>query len=240
LNELHTIAPHRSHLALVQTDEITDPSGKAGRVAVEMERRLMLGEYQFGETLSIAQLTRQFDTSRQPVAAAIGHLRSSGYVEVIPRVGCRVVSPSLTEIGDFFVALGKLEAAAAGFAARRYENDQADTLAEIADRGNAMWLESQTERLDYITSLYDYHRQIWAMAKSPLLEGRVASMRRLATFYLWQGQAKLLPTSARLLSVERSEIAQSIRARDTYRAEILMEKHVAHKPFVNGIMTKTP
>ncbi|GLJ00546.1 GntR family transcriptional regulator [Sphingobium sp. BS19] len=240
MEKLYAAVPRQSHLALVQTDEIADPSGKAGRVAVEMERRLMLGEYQFGETLSIAQLTRQFDASRQPVAAAIAHLRSSGYVEVIPRVGCRVVSPSTTEIGDFFVALGKLEAAAAGFAARRHEGEQASVLAEIANRGTAMWLDTQAERLDYINNLYDYHRQVWAMAKSPSLEGRVASMRRLATFYLWQGQAKLLPTSARLLSVERSEIEQAIKARDAFRAEILMEKHVAHKPFVNGIMMNAP
>lgn len=200
----------------------------------------MLGEFHFGETLSIAQLTRQFDASRQPVAVAIAHLRSCGYVEVIPRVGCRVVSPTTTEIGDFFVALGKLEGAAAGFAARRYEGACGEALVQIADRGAAMWIETQAERLDYITNLYDYHRQIWTMANSPTLEARVASMRRLATFYLWQGQSKLVPTSARLLSVERSEIAQAIRARDAFRAEILMEKHVAHKPFVNGIMMNAP
>src|SRR3546814_3026362 len=69
----------------------TDPSGKAGQIAVELERRLLLGEYRFGQALSSVQLAKQFDASRQPVSVAISHLRSSGYVEVIPQVGCREI-----------------------------------------------------------------------------------------------------------------------------------------------------
>ena len=126
--------PRSTHLEVVPAAAANnaDPSGKAGRIAAEMERRLMLGEYHFGEPLSATQLARQFDASRQPVFAAIAHLRSSGYVEVIPQVGCRVVSPSPVEIGDFFVALGKIEGAAASFAARRYElGDEAEALLAI-------------------------------------------------------------------------------------------------------------
>jgi DNA-binding GntR family transcriptional regulator len=74
------------------------------------------------------------------------------------------------------------------------------------------------------------------MARSPALELRVASMRRLASFYLWQGSAKLVPTSAHLLIMERAEIARAIKDRDVTKAEILMEKHISHKPHVNGVL----
>lgn len=213
-----------------------DPSGKAGLVAAEIESRLMLGQYHFGEALSAAQLALQFDASRQPVSVAIAHLRTSGYVEVIPQVGCRVVSPSPSEIADFFVALGKIEGAAASFAARRYERDEADTLVAIAQREDPKGLDTLAERQGYINDLHRYHSQIWGMARSPALELRVASMRRLASFYLWQGAAKLVPTSAHLLIMERAEIARAIKDRDVTKAEILMEKHISHKPHVNGVL----
>lgn len=213
-----------------------DPSGKAGIVAAEIENRLMLGQYHFGEALSATQLAQQFDASRQPVSAAIAHLRTSGYVEVIPQVGCRVVSPSASEIADFFVALGKIEGAAASFAARRYEGDEADVLVSIAERDDPKGLDTLAERQGYIDDLHRYHSQIWEMARSPALDLRVASMRRLASFYLWQGSAKLVPTSAHLLIMERAEIARAIKDRDVTKAEILMEKHISHKPHVNGVL----
>ena len=213
-----------------------DPSGKAGQVAAEMERRLILGQYRFGEALSVTRLANQFDASRQPVSAAISHLRSCGYVEIIPQVGCKVVSPSASEIADFFVALGKIEAAAAAFASQRYEADEADILIALAEREDPQDMNTLAERESYITDLHRYHRQLWTMARSPALEVRVTSMRKLASFYLWQGQAKLVPTSAHLLILERSEIARAVKARDSVRAEILMEKHISHKPHVNGVL----
>ena len=79
----------RSPGARVRTG--TAPSGKAGEIAAELERRLMVGAYRFGEALSITQLAQQFDASRQPVSVAISHLRSMGYVDVIPQVGLSLI-----------------------------------------------------------------------------------------------------------------------------------------------------
>lgn len=226
----------RSHLELVSASRPGDPSGKAGQIASEMERRLILGEYHFGESLSATQLARQFDASRQPVSAAIAHLRTSGFVEVIPQVGCRVVSPSSAEIADYFIALGKIEGAAASFAARRYEENEADRLLEIADREDPESLNTPAEREDYLRHVHDFHGLLWSMARSPALDSRVQGLRRLASFYLWQGASRLAPVSAHLLILERTEIARAIRARDVTRAEILMEKHISHKPHVNGVL----
>ena len=130
----------------------------------------------------------------------------------------------------------QLEAAAAAFAARRYEADEADQLVAIAERGDPNSLETTAQRQGYVANLNDYQRMLWTMARSPALDGRVSGMRRLASFYLWQGMTTLVPPSAHLLIMERAEIARAIKARDVTRAEILMEKHVAHKPHLNGFL----
>lgn len=225
-----------ARLELVSNGGSPDMSGKTGQIAAEMERRLVLGDYHFGEPLSVTQLACQFDVSRQPVTAAIAHLRSLGYVEIIPQVGCRVVSPSASDVADFFVALGKLEATAASFAARRYQDNEAEKLIAVADAREPATLNTQAERQAYIDSIFDYHVHLWAMSRSPALEARVSNLRRLATFYLWQGTPRMLPTTAHLLIMERIDVARAIMARDAVRAEILMEKHITHKPYISGVL----
>jgi DNA-binding GntR family transcriptional regulator len=214
----------------------SSPSGKAGEIARELEHRLMLGVYRFGDSLTISQLAQQFNASRQPVSMAISHLRSIGYVDVIPQVGCRVVSPSPAEITDFFLVMGKMEGAVASFAARRHRGDEAETLLAIAARDAPRILETAAERIAYITNVNDFHAQIWSMARSSTLEGRVARLRQLSIFYLWQGAPKMTLISALQLIEERREIAGLIAAGDADQAERLMEAHIGHKPFVTGVV----
>jgi DNA-binding GntR family transcriptional regulator len=212
------------------------PSGKAGEIALELERRLTLGAYRFGDSLSISQLAQQFDASRQPVSMAISHLRSIGYVDVIPQVGCRVVCPTPAEIADFFKAVGKMEGAVAAFAASRCTPAEGEILVAIAARQELGKLETADERLGYIRNVNEFHDRIWRMARSPTLEGRVASLRQLSIFYLWQGAPKLAPIAAQQLIRERRDIAAAIAAHEAERAEKLMETHITNKPFVNGIV----
>lgn len=212
------------------------PSGKAGEIAAELERRLMVGSYRFGESLSITQLANQFDASRQPVSMAISYLRNMGYVDVIPQVGCRVVSPSTAEIADFFFAMGKIEGAVASFAAARYSGGEAVALQAIAARQPPKALETVAERLTYIRTLNDFHEQIWRMARSPTLENRVGGLRQLSIFYLWQGARTLAPIAAQQLVGERVAIAAAIGARAAARAQTLMESHIANKPRVSGVV----
>jgi DNA-binding GntR family transcriptional regulator len=240
-----TAATVSSKMRAMKTDPTltagsADPSGKAGQIAVELERRLLLGQYVFGQALSITQLAQQFSASRQPVSVAISHLRSSGYVEVIPQVGCRVVSPSVSEIADFFVALGKIESAVAGFAASRHETDEPGQLIAIAARAVPESLESIAEREAYVRDVGDFHDQIWRMARSPALQGRVSNLRRLSNFYLWQGAAKPALPTAQILTLERRKIAQAIADRDIGLSQSLMEKHISHKPHVNGLVKNPP
>jgi DNA-binding GntR family transcriptional regulator len=95
------------------------PTGKAGEIVAELERRLIMGYYKAGESLSFKMLAETFEVSRQPVSAAIGHLRASGYVEVLPQVGCRVVKPSREEVFDFFRIHSAIEATAVELAVER-------------------------------------------------------------------------------------------------------------------------
>jgi DNA-binding GntR family transcriptional regulator len=215
--------------------KIGDPTGKAGQIVTVMEQRLMLGFYKPGEMVSFQKLADEFRVSRQPVSAAISHLRASGYVEVIPQVGCKVVQPSPFEIRDFFTVLGRVESAVVAMAAVRHEASEADELLATRPMCNLGALDDLTQRKAYIGYVDRFHELIWTMARSPLLDSKLGGLRRLSNFYLWQGLPTLAPAAAKALIAERTEIAQAIAARDASFAASLMERHISAKPQLIGL-----
>jgi DNA-binding GntR family transcriptional regulator len=216
-------------------NKLPDPTGKAGQLAAIIEQRLTLGYYTPGEMLSFNKLAEEFCVSRQPVSAAISHLRASGYVEVIPHVGCRVVVPSAQEIHDFFYISSKIESAVVELAAERYQGDEAEVLLGITAPVDLSSLSSQQQRKAYVSYIDRYHEQIWHMARTPLLEGKISGIRRLSNFYLWQGLPTLAPKAAKQFVRERTAIAKAITARDGRLAAELVERHIRNKPRLTGI-----
>ena len=106
-------------------------SGKTGVICDQIERRLASGHYRFGEEIYTQDLVKEFDASRAPVTAALNFLRASGYLIITPQVGCRVISPTLSDIQDFFAVYGGVEGTMAGFAALRHHSDELAQLSDI-------------------------------------------------------------------------------------------------------------
>jgi DNA-binding GntR family transcriptional regulator len=215
--------------------KIGDPTGKAGQIVSVMEQRLMLGFYKPGEMVSFQRLADEFKVSRQPVSAAISHLRASGYVEVIPQVGCKVVHPSPSEIRDFFTVLGRVEAAVVAMAAARHKASEAADLLALMPVCDLDALDDMNQRKAYIGYVDRFHVLIWTMARSPLLDSKLSGLRRLSNFYLWQGLPTLAPAAAKALIAERTEIARAVMARDASSAALLMERHISAKPQLIGL-----
>ena len=214
---------------LLSRKAMTAPAGKAGEIAADLERRLILGYFKTGEGLSFKKLADMFQVSRQPVSSALGHLRALGYVEVLPQVGCRVVQPSREEILDFFRVHSAIEALAVEMAVERKTPQEEARLLAIKPPPTEQ-LDSLSPRMAYIDYIDAFHDQIWAMAKAPLLEGKFSGLRNLASFYLWQGISSLAPKVAAKLNDQRGEIADLIVAGDKKGASRLMQRHVIGKP----------
>lgn len=215
---------------MVKGIRANDLSGKAGEIAGRLEERLVRGEYRFGETLSIYTLAEQFDASRQPVAAAVLYLRSIGYLEVIPQVGCRVVSPTAQEVQDFYVLVSRTEAVISRFAAERHLGDEARKLVAIAEELAAIPFQTSDDRRAMADGISVFHEQISSMARSRLLVERISNLRRIFRFYLSQMRIRPDPISgppARMNHL-RLELARSILAKNGAQAEQATEHYILH------------
>lgn len=212
------------------------PHGKAGEIVSEMISRLSDGSLEFGATLSINNLADEFHASRQPVSVAISHLRSLGYVDVVPQVGCRVVSPSPAEIEDFFYVLAHMESALAGLAAKRHGTADGELLAALADEIIALPFDNPAHQRHYAVAVDTFHATLWEISRASAVVGRIRDLWRLADFYLWHGAGNLDGNGVATANRERQSIVRAIRHRDVEKAESLMLKHVRGKPSRVGIV----
>lgn len=216
------------HRAIVRGVRGNDLSGKAGEIATVLEERLITAEYRFGQLLSIYTLATQFTASRQPVAAAVLYLRSVGYLEVIPQVGCRVVSPSADEVLDFYALFARTEGLIARFAAQRCSDDEGRQLLALAEELAGNPFRSAYDRRAMADGISIFHDKISAMSRSPLLVDRISNLRRIFRFYLCQSRVHgEPPTSApQRLNALRLELASAIAGHRHDAVEALVQAYV--------------
>ncbi len=134
--------------------------------------RLLNGQYRFGDKILVKEIAEQTGASRQPIMAALTALRADGFVHITAQVGCQVISPSMREIGDFFLMFGRLEGLLAELAASRRQ--PADVVALRAV--NAQILALSTRKPDSVIRYRDlnhrFHGMVHAAARSPTLHAR--------------------------------------------------------------------
>lgn len=205
-----------------------DLAGKAGEVAAQLEERLVRGHYRFGETLSIYTLADEFGASRQPVASAVLYLRSVGYLEIIPQVGCRVVSPSPQDTEDFYLMFSRTEGVIAKLAAERHQDEEAQDLIGLAEMLSENPFESAYDRRAMADGISVFHDRISAMSRSPLLVDRISNLRRIFRFYLNQRRVRPDPVQGppTPMNALRLQLARSIAARQPADAERGTEDYI--------------
>lgn len=208
-------------------------SGKSGVICDQLERRLASGHYRFGEEIYTLDLVKEFDASRAPVTAALNFLRASGYLIITPQVGCRVISPTLSDIQDFFAVYGAVEGVMAGFAALRHH---AGELAELSDIQKQIQRNTpgKGEKIseNFVGLVSDFHAHIHAMSHSEMETRRADGYWRMSEFYLFNG-TRMRPSGKISLAIadrQRAAIVDAIAQRNADLARSLMEEHMVGKP----------
>ena len=99
---------HARLLAGVPTGSQVNRRGmRLGPVAYQqIKEQLLEGRWAAGERLSLETFKSELGVSKQPVMEALRRLDADGLVEIIPQVGCRVVSYKPQEVSDFFPLRG--------------------------------------------------------------------------------------------------------------------------------------
>lgn len=89
-----------------------------------LRQALLEGPLGPGDDLSVVALCETLSCSRVPVMEALKRLEAEGFVEIIPQVGCRVATPNLSDVEDFFTLFAAVESTVAGLAAARRSKEE--------------------------------------------------------------------------------------------------------------------
>ncbi len=152
-----------------------------------LRNELLEGNLGPGDKLSVVDITKHLDCSRVPVMEALKRLEKDGFVEIIPQVGCRVVTPSTNDVDDFFALFASVEATVTGLAAERRTSEEIKpfkTLCQNIEKESALAGGPQDNDPTYRHLNLQFHSAIHGMAKSPVATQYAASLWDRSDFYI--------------------------------------------------------
>ncbi len=194
------------------------------RVIDEMRRRIISGDIATGVNLSELALAEEFSVSRTPVREALKQLQTEGLVEIRPRVGTFVTTPSRREITELFEMKELLEGAAARLLAQRGRVPELDRLDENLRQSDAAV--SNDDRVRYAHLVEEFHEVLIIGADNSKLQAHYRMLMNQLAY------SRLVNTSlsqpGRVLQSDREHhrVLELITAKDGETAERVMREHV--------------
>lgn len=198
---------------------------------------IVAGRLKPGTRIRERTIAEELNVSTTPVKEAVRRLEQDGLLLTEPRRGARVSNAALTSIGEIAQTRAKLEALAAGWAARKYTKSAGAKLNEVvtALKSISPNNSAQADRLREVHAAF--HLEVRALAGNPfvdrfltLMVGIDESMRRRAMSFT---------EMAEWAWAEHFEIHAAILRRDEELASELMERHILRSlDYVVGHMEK--
>lgn len=188
---------------------------------------LLEGTLAPGDKLSVVDLAEQLHCSRVPIMEALKRLEREELVTIVPQVGCRVVTPSIADVGDFFVLFAAVEGAVAALAAQRRDTGDIARLrelcreidAELKDTGGPAARDPRYRRLNL-----RFHGEIHRLAHSPVASKMAAGMWDRSDFYIKMAFGSLY-FSQRVIRSHRA-IRRALISGDPVAADAAVRAHL--------------
>ena len=202
--------------------EASDQQTLVERISSAIQGDILEGRLRPGDRLEEPVLSRKYAVSRTPIREALRQLASTRLVEIRPRAGAVVASPTAGEIIDLFELVAELEGVAARLATERLDKsdlaaiEEAHAICQKAARGD--------DAAAYYRVNGDFHLAVHKAAKNVVLrkeiqalDTRLSPYRRFITFRTGRTQTALK---------EHDQILRALQKRDSSLAQSAMSDHV--------------
>jgi len=200
-------------------------SNKKNAIYHEILERLLSHRYVFGQKILVKEISEECGISRQPIMSALSSLQERGFVQITAQVGCEVVNPSSTDVQDFYLMFAANEGIIAGLAAERCKPNEIARLSEINEKiklVNSGELAGTAENYRRLNS--DFHRQLHAMARSPIISARQIANFELSDFFVVQSCGFKTHLDAAI--DEHAEIIASLQTGNPQKAKEVATSHI--------------
>ena len=192
--------------------------------ADELRRRILDGHFPAGFQLRQDALAEEFGVSRTPVREAFKQLQTEGLVEIRPRVGTFVTTPSRREITELFEMKELLEGAAARLLAQRGRVPELDRLEENLREADAAVERDDTAR--YAELVQEFHDLLIVGSDNRKLEAHYRTLMNQLAYPRLVTTSLSQPGRPAQSDQEHHRVVELITAKDGDSAERVMREHV--------------
>jgi GntR family transcriptional regulator of vanillate catabolism len=200
-------------------------------VTDSLRERILCGDLAPGEKLQEVALAESLNVSRTPVREALRILADDGLLSYAPNRGYRVRAFSIRDVLIAFRVRASMEGLGCRLIAERGLTEQeADEIAAILARGDALLAEGQVSAADHDAwsrMNYDFHVCLLRLADSHLLrkvarDAQTIPIVNAGTFHWYREE------DFRRSHDQHHRIFQMLRAGSPDRAEFWMREHILY------------
>jgi DNA-binding GntR family transcriptional regulator len=206
---------------------LDQPPPLRDRVHSQLEGLITSGAFPPGARLVEGEIAGLLGVSRGPVRESLQILSRDGFVDLRPRQGAFVHTPTADEIDHFYEVRRVLECESARLAALRVDNDASRRLWAMFEA--AVNLLEQGEDPSVVNTL-QLHKEITRVASNPLLERLLQDLNKRWAWYL----SPFDPALRKRAWGEHRVIVEAITEGDSARAAQAMGEHIerSHASYV--------
>ncbi len=164
----------------------------SGEAYVIVRERILRGELAIGQVISRRKLAAELGMSFLPVSEALLRLEHEGLLESRPRAGTRVRVPTREDVMGHYVVREALEVQAAMLFAAVANSEKRSELLKLAERVDALSIQSDGNRFVYLSLHEKLHRRIAESARCPALCDAIDQTSALAS--TWLCAVRVAPT----------------------------------------------
>lgn len=210
------------------------------RLIAEVRRRIIMGEIQPGVNISELALAEEFGVSRTPVRETFKQLQTEGLIEIRPRVGTFVTTPSRREIIELFEMKELLEGAAARLLAQRGRVPEIDQLEEnLRQADKAVADDNRTRYADLVE---EFHDLLIRGADNNKLEAHYRMLMNQLAYSRLVNTSLSQPGRPLQSDREHHDVLELIVDKDGDSAERVMREHVraSRRALLAGLGSQSP
>lgn len=189
-------------------------------VRAELRRQILNGQRLPGGRLVEQDLAEELGVSRNPIRQALHLLSVEGFVDLLPRKGAVVASPTAEDIECVLEIRTALEVVAARGAAERRRQEDLDEMHRILEEADAAVEDRNFARLAELN--YDFHDAVAKASHNPYLESALPPLR-WKMLWNWRQTAEVRAEGS---WAEHRKMAKAIARQDPDQAEELALHHM--------------
>ncbi len=194
----------------------------ADQVYEQLERGIILGEYEQGSTVTEKDIADKLGVSRTPVREALNRLEHDNMVEETGK-GTKIIGISEKDIITIYRLREMLDGLCAVEAAENITDDEIRQLSDILDYSEFCVMKQDPDKIRECDN--NFHDILYRSSRNPVLYNILIPLHKKAAKYRWLTISD--PSRAQLSAREHRQILEALKKHDKEMTKIAMVSHAS-------------